>query len=199
MRININPQFSTWPIEKLTLQELLACSPGKYGVEIGCFRGVTTHQLAEICSRSRDRHLIGIDPYNQDWADESVYHDCLQNIEPFKDYVTIIREFSNKALDNPELPDDFTDNCGFVFVDGDHSYEATLEDIQKYYEILLPHGTMAVHDYWDKEWPGVAEAVDEFVASKPGLTMRSVMYIPTQEEQRLYQHGASGLVWFCKK
>jgi hypothetical protein len=60
----------------------------------------------------------------------------------------------------------------FVFLDADHSYEGTLRAIERYWPKLAPErGLMSGHDYGFLEFPGVAEAVDEF-ASVNGLTVR---------------------------
>jgi predicted O-methyltransferase YrrM len=48
-----------------------------------------------------------------------------------------------------------------VFIDGDHSYEGASGDI----EVWLPHikegGLMVFHDYNEKTWPTVVQAVDD--------------------------------------
>lgn len=51
-----------------------------------------------------------------------------------------------------------------VFIDGDHSYEHCLSDI----EAWLPHikygGVMALHDYLADVWPGVKKSADEVLS-----------------------------------
>jgi len=192
----LNPQFSTWPAEKAQLAKLLLASPGKYAIEIGCFRGVTSLLLAEAC-KTAGKTLICIDPWNnsQDWSDDSVYYYFLETIKEHRDRVVVIRATSDKAVNC--LPSDIKDSgCGFMFVDGDHSYEGAKKDLANYYPLLSGGGVMAVHDVFDTGWKGVGQAVEEFI--KPGMSVFYHKYRPTAKESGDYQHGVSGLAWFYK-
>lgn len=205
----MNPQYSTWPAEKRQLETLLRAAPGKYAVEIGCFRGCTTQFLGYVC-REESKHLIGIDPWDnlQDQAADDVYRDCLAAVEPVKDYVTLIKARSDDVLMPPQQntsfwgiqqdnlwPSDFANNCGFVFVDGDHSFEGALKDLRLYYDVLMPGGVIAIHDALDPGWPGVQRAIYTF---RQQGSINFLHYLPTPEEQVEYQHGGSGLAWFTK-
>lgn len=192
----LNPQFSTWPSEKAQLVRLLLASPGKYAIEIGCFRGVTSLFLAEAC-KAAGKILICIDPWNnsQDWSDDSVYYYFLETIAPVKDQIVVVRATSDAAL--PKLPPDLkTAGCGLIFVDGDHSYEGAKRDLVNYYPLLSTGGVMAVHDVFDLGWKGVGQAVEEFIG--PGMSVFYHRYVPTPQERRDYQHGVSGLAWWYK-
>lgn len=56
----------------------------------------------------------------------------------------------------------------FVFIDADHSYEGVMRDIKAWWPKVKSGGTFAGHDY-EKGWPGVVKAVNEF-AKSVGLT-----------------------------
>ena len=57
-------------------------------------------------------------------------------------------------------------NClDFVYIDGDHSYEATKKDIELYYPKVKKGGMVAGHDYKESE-QGVIKAVNEFFVGK---------------------------------
>jgi hypothetical protein len=61
----------------------------------------------------------------------------------------------------------------WVYIDGDHTYEAVKNDLQTFYDRIKPGGgVIAGDDYGLVGWweDGVTRAVDEFVASK-GLTL----------------------------
>jgi SAM-dependent methyltransferase len=60
-----------------------------------------------------------------------------------------------------ELP--FNSLADFVFIDGDHRYEAVVEDIKTAMRLLKPGGIMAGHDYNHSDWPGVQRAVIHMV------------------------------------
>lgn len=203
MKINsqINPQFSTWPAEKEQLAELLHTSPGKYALEIGSFRGCTTAILGKKCLDLEEigieKRLLAIDPWDnaQDFSDDSVYYDFLENIKESASKITVIRAKSSTVL--PLLPADLEGNCGFIFVDGDHSYEGTLLDLKMYHPLLMSGGVIAIHDVLDtKGWEGVGRAVDDYF--KDGHTVHYLKYVPTGQEKCAYQHGISGLAWVFK-
>jgi predicted O-methyltransferase YrrM len=52
-----------------------------------------------------------------------------------------------------------------VFIDGDHRYETVVKDIKKAFELLKPGGLICGHDYDHPNWPGVKQAVDEYVGN----------------------------------
>jgi predicted O-methyltransferase YrrM len=49
----------------------------------------------------------------------------------------------------------------FVFVDGEHAYEAVKKDIAAWLPKVRPGGILAGHDYVHEEWSGVIRAVTE--------------------------------------
>jgi len=80
----------------------------------------------------------------------------LDNIEPHKDKVEFINKTSDDAVG--DIPDGSLD---YIFIDGDHSYEAVCKDIRAYYSKVKSGGMFAGHD---KGLPGVDKALDEFAA-----------------------------------
>jgi hypothetical protein len=59
---------------------------------------------------------------------------------------------------------------GFVYIDGDHRYEAVREDMMAWWPYLPSGGILAGHDYMHGEHDDVVKAVDEF-AAEYGLTV----------------------------
>ncbi len=59
----------------------------------------------------------------------------------------------------------------FVFVDGDHSYEAVKADTRKAFEVLAPGGIIVWHDYAAKS-PGVCRFMEEFTQERPLFRIR---------------------------
>lgn len=80
----------------------------------------------------------------------------LANIEPHKDKVEFINRMSKDAF--LYVPDNYLD---YIFIDGDHSYEAVISDMKKYYSKVKSGGIFAGHD---KGLPGVDQAIKEFAA-----------------------------------
>lgn len=136
------------------------------GLEIGTCRAESTAFLLEKCPNILK--LYTIDPYvaYDDWVgniNQEVIDKFMavaqKNLEPYGDRVQMIREPSSRAAgmittitDKPEFD--------FIFVDGDHSYEATLADCEAYYPLLKKGGFFCGHDY--SSIPDVKRAVDEF-------------------------------------
>lgn len=66
-----------------------------------------------------------------------------------------------------ELP-----SADVVYIDGTHSYDAVKSDISAWYDKIPSGGVLAGHDYGVSSWPGVAQAVDEFLANNKELTLQ---------------------------
>jgi hypothetical protein len=86
-------------------------------------------------------------------AGQAVMNQFLENIEPVKHIVTVIRKDSADAAEN------YLDrSVDFVFVDGDHSYEGASRDIKMWLPKLKPFGILAGHEY---NWSEVRAAVND--------------------------------------
>ncbi len=71
------------------------------------------------------------------------------------------------AMPSVEAAEEFEDeSVDFVFIDGDHSYGAVKQDIEKWYPKVKSGGIIAGHD-WCAGWPGVQRAVEEFFSQRP--------------------------------
>lgn len=132
------------------------------GIEIGTCRAESTAYLLEKCPNIN--LLTTIDPYKgyQDWNGEITQETvdrfrtiAQKNLERFKKRVVMLRDQSVNAADKFE-----DESVDFIFVDGDHSYDATLADCIRYYPKLKKGGLFCGHDYSSIQ--GVKDAVDEF-------------------------------------
>jgi hypothetical protein len=63
----------------------------------------------------------------------------------------------------------------WVYIDGDHTYEAVKADLDAYYRTVRPGGLLAGDDYGVPGWwgDGVTRAVEEFAAKAPLRTIGS--------------------------
>ena len=69
----------------------------------------------------------------------------------------------------------------FVFIDGEHSYEAARLDIEAWWPKVRSGGLLMGHDYDRQRFPGVCRAVDELgesYAVEVGKFGHSVWCIP---------------------
>mgnify|MGYP003336342883 FL=1 len=166
-----------WPYEWVSTRGLAPyikrLGDNVVGVEIGTCRAESTSYLLEKCSNIIK--LYTIDPYKayDDWNGEIKQEDidrfqkvAKKNLKQYGDRVQMIREKSSDAAKKIKTITD-TAEFDFIFVDGDHSYEATLADCEAYYPLLKKGGLFCGHDYSSIE--AVNRAVTDF-RNKHGIT-----------------------------
>jgi predicted O-methyltransferase YrrM len=132
------------------------------GIEIGTCRAESTNYLLSKCPNISK--LTTIDPYKGyvDWKGEITQETvdkfmsiAEKNLKEFGDRVSMLRSPSVDAAKN--FDDESVD---FIFVDGDHSYAATLADCVAYYPLLKKGGFFCGHDYSSIQ--DVNRAVNDF-------------------------------------
>lgn len=133
------------------------------GVEIGVWEGVNAKYMLLLCKRLK---LALVD----DWSNVTIYtggpvqnngysNGLKQiaeiNLEEFKDRKFFTYKNSAEAVIY------FTDNIfDYVYIDGDHEYEAVKLDLILWWPKVKAGGILAGHDVGD---PEVSKAVDEFI------------------------------------
>ncbi len=149
------------------------CAQGWGGdiIEIGCWVGATTHKLAEV-ARRYNRRVVAVDPWEIGTQNckGGEYEKFLSAIEGYEDIVDIVRLSS---LDQKAINLIKKRSFCFAFVDGLHTYEACLSDIQT---VSHCQGVIAVDDIlWS---PKVEQAFFE------GATIinRQKLHLPTLRE-----------------
>lgn len=119
-----------------------------------------------------DPYLYGYDPDDGFSADVAKYssasgqqnfdylYEWVKNVrlKPYFGRYEMIRELSVNAS---ALFEDESIDC--IFIDGDHRYEAVLQDLNAWYPKLKPGCLIVGDDYW---MPQVERAVQEFFASR---------------------------------
>jgi hypothetical protein len=130
---------------------------GCHIVEVGAFKGKSTAFLAtEIANSGKRIQFDTIDTWqgspehadDPDVREGRLYETFLSNIAPVADYVRPRRLPSVEAAQT--YPDGSLDA---VFLDGDHSTQAVVDDCQAWWPKLKPGGVLAGHD---RDWPTVA-------------------------------------------
>jgi hypothetical protein len=139
-------------------------------VEVGAWKGCSTAYLAvEIINSGKNIKLDVVDTWggNSDPGRDMYVEDVKnnngnifklfeKNMEPVKHIINPINLpsvkastlYNNKSLD-------------FVFIDANHVYESTKEDILSWLPKIKDGGIIGGHDYHFKDLPGVTQAVDE--------------------------------------
>lgn len=132
------------------------------GIEIGTCRAESTAYFLEKCPNID--LLTTIDPYKgyQDWNGEITQETvdrfmevAKKNLKKYGKRVKMLRAESVAAADKFE-----DESVDFIFVDGDHSYDATLADCKAYYPKLKKGGIFCGHDYQTLE--DVKRSIDDF-------------------------------------
>jgi SAM-dependent methyltransferase len=168
--------------------------PGALFVEVGAYLGRSTAYLGSRIQRSgKDVRVYVVDLWDGWFYDDfrpqtpmaesdGVYWHFLDNMRKCQ----IDHLLCPVKLPSEQAATLFADgSIDFVFLDGDHGYEAVLRDLCAWYPKVRPGGHLAGHDYDNPQFPGVRRAVDEFfhdnglpyhpnrtsfVAPKPGGT-----------------------------
>jgi predicted O-methyltransferase YrrM len=154
-------------------------------VEVGVWKG---HSISYLANKNKSSKIWAVDLF------EDTTDDYYQN-ESLKTQIPFIYEIYNMNLiksnvrnniidikgDSYESANKFTDeSIDFVFIDANHEYDKVVSDIDVWYKKIKYGGIISGHDYG--AWPGVTQAVDEFV-----------------QKNKLNLQTDAGYVWYCYK
>jgi predicted O-methyltransferase YrrM len=131
-------------------------------VEIGSYCGGSTVVIADAARRRRAGvRVYAIEPFVADGDRYQYSYEPLfdANVAEWKLDGTIVkvREMSGQAALG------WTRAIDFLYVDGDHGYDAVVGDIKHFVPFVRPGGLFAFHDYKPVGKEGVRRAVDELV------------------------------------
>jgi predicted O-methyltransferase YrrM len=128
------------------------------GVEIGTHNGDSAKMW---CSANPNLTLTCVDPYvrygvkqEQD-KHEKNYEDACLLLSRFN--ATIIREASLDVVDRFE-----DGSLDFVYIDGDHTFDACMQDLIRWAAKVRSGGLVMLHDYYVFHRSGVMKAVDAY-------------------------------------
>lgn len=172
--LNLSPRVTS-SHEHISLFNLSALTSGDI-IEIGSYLSYSSVMMASAFS-SDDRKLYAIDMFDRElgWSNGGTDDWIYKNYSQW--------EFAHKVIDDCGLSNsiellkgrsdqlinkmiELTD-VNMIFIDGDHSYEGCMQDIENYSPILNSGGFLVVDDYSDTQWSGVKKAVDEFIKINP--------------------------------
>ena len=144
------------------------------GLELGVGDGVFSFHILSNwagvlnmvdCWKHQDLTVYKDDFNASDDVQERRYQGVLNTAKQFKGRAVIHRDFSKDAAS--KFPDGSLD---FVYLDGNHQYEAISEDLILWYPKVRQGGFFGGHDYLDLSRPsgeyGVKRAVTEFAQNK---------------------------------
>jgi predicted O-methyltransferase YrrM len=117
--------------------------PGFVACEIGSYLGGSTAFLAAAASRRRG-HIHAVDTWLNDAMPDKPGEDTftrfVENTQAFSHLITTHRGRAADVCHEVPVLD-------LLFLDGDHSYDGTREDLVLYGPKLKPGGILVMHDY----------------------------------------------------
>jgi len=156
-------QTSTTQRELRELYRLAtSCPPGATAVEIGSYLGASTIYLAAGLKQVHGR-LVCVDTWNNQAMSEGerdTFEEFKRNISRLRDRIVPVRKRSEELTQQ-----DVGAEVDFVFIDGDHSYEAVHQDFECILPLLTARALVAFHDSTYDRFPGVSRFIGETLAS----------------------------------
>lgn len=145
--------------DRIALYGLIYSIQPKRVLEIGRARGGSTVVIASALLHVPGSVFVSIDPNNLD------EHSISPKLEAsLKDRVTFIHGFS--PAENARAFAAAKGKFDFVFIDGNHYYEACLEDIRGVVPYLAEDAAVLFHDAF---FPGVEDAIAAALEREPAL------------------------------
>lgn len=136
--------------------------------EIGVFEGKITFHLLNKLNNIENYYCIDSWELYDEYK-ESLYSDKWKNFDwnlIYKNFIENSKKFDNiiiYRMKSLEAVKKFKDkSLDFIFIDGNHSYEYTKNDIINWRKKLKDGGVLAGHDYRNDKY-GVKKAVDELI------------------------------------
>ena len=172
-------------IGDLFLEEIQKSNPKSF-LEIGIFHGVTARNVCELMkiNHGPDFSYIGIDIFDEgdEYKDEvapvKTFNNPLKNfyfkyirkqnpysieavqdlLKKFEKNIHLIKGNSNDILKNIDM-----NKIDYIFLDGGHTYQTVMNDLEACTDALNNGATILCDDYNLGHAPGVKKSIDDFV------------------------------------
>lgn len=158
-------RIPTWTssAELMALCELASsCRQDAVALEIGSYLGASSCYIAAGLE-GRSGRLFCVDTWQNETMPEGprdTFEQFRSNIEPFAELITPVRKRSD-ALTIDDVPGPLD----FVFIDGDHAYEAVAADFAAVSRRVADHAVVAFHDAANRDYPGVDRVIADAMSS----------------------------------
>ena len=129
-------------------------------VEIGCAAGNNTLNVLKKLNVSEYIIIDPYDKYEDDYNDydrkrlTSMRIEAKNKLSAYSDKLTWIYDYSDNAVNK------IKGKIDFIYIDGNHSYEYVLSDMENYSKLLTSKYVFGGHDI---DQPGVSKAFIEFI------------------------------------
>lgn len=159
--------------ERILLYKMAKAIPSNaIVVEIGSYIGSSSCFIAKglkgdgklICIDTWGNHYMKYDARDTDADVRDTYKEFVVNTRAYRTKIIEIRKWSTEAIQDIK---NITKQIDFLFIDGDHNYEAVKKDWDLYKNLLKYGSFVAFHD---TEWAdGVQRVIKEDVSNKAEL------------------------------
>jgi predicted O-methyltransferase YrrM len=129
-------------------------------IEIGSYLGASAVVLAAAMKCHRGGRVYCVDTWQNTSMSEgarNTYDLFIKNTRKWSNIIVPIVGLSSQVEIN------IKNIIDFVFIDGDHSYHAVKQDIEKYGDLVRQGGFLALHD--QAYYPSVTKALGDFIQS----------------------------------
>lgn len=130
-------------------------------VEIGCYAGGS----ACLMLQRPNTKVISIDLGSP--IPEEIVHLNTQKLNKFNNSYNYLKG-NSQTHEMVERLKELIDEIDILFIDGDHSYQAVINDFTLYEGLVKKGGYIVFDDYRDYGCPGTKIAVDEIVGNMDG-------------------------------
>lgn len=173
------PFCDNWDVLSFYSAILPRLGPSPAIAEIGVLYGRSLLYLAYSCLASgcQQAHLYGIDPLGRPWLRDGSGGTVVSPLEALRaltEYGTDaeLRLIQLVQLESVAASVAFGDRAfDLVMIDGDHSYDGVIEDIDHWLPKIRAGGVLAGHDF-GHQYPGVKRAVRERFQMRPTIQGR---------------------------
>ena len=127
----------------------------RWVLEVGSYFGRSAGIFAAFLAEHDFSELIACDPladgHHFPMSDSDKAHEAMRSIYEIVASFGMANRFTFHRKRDAELFQEFTSQGGclfnLIYLDGDHTYEATLDSIERWSQCLHPNGVMLIHDY----------------------------------------------------
>jgi len=146
-------------------------------VEVGAWLGRSTSFLC--ANASYHQHIVVVDTWLGSASELLTTHRLASQIDLFVAFTNNLKGYTYTPYRIPskEAAKLFQDgSLDVVFIDAEHTFETTKEDIQSWLPKVKSGGYIAGHDY-SPNWKGVMQAVDEIFAAEVELDLEDTCWL----------------------
>lgn len=172
LKYYVNKMF-TPAMDVVALLQLIATYKPKTFLEIGTNQGQTTQIIAD---NFPNMQIVTCDPGDQLTEEQRNEHQSGEHL-PQSEIGARVAGYPNVKVIKKAFADiDWGGQTfDFIFIDGDHSYEAALQDSLLAAKLVNHPGVLAWHDVDNGAVPGVKKALDELTELAPIIHIEKTM------------------------